>query len=591
MASGNFWISRTSGSNYLSFRVDWNSISNTEGNYSDITVAVYVVKSGSSTSDTWGTSNTNVTIEGYTQYENGLGFRVSPNGQTLLFAKAGYRVGHDNEGQRQISISVNVGGDVMSASGSATVQLDKIPRASSIAVGNYNLGQNLSIVIGKKSSSFTSTLSYKIGSRTGNIASRTSNSSVVWEMSIELINQIKSDNPNNKNVSATIYCETYSGDTKIGNTQQANFTLTIIDKPTISSVEIEETIDIISKYTNKIVKYLSAPKLNITSVASIGSSISKYRVRCGNQDINNSDNSLIISDIQYSYLVDEIPKTKFIINVIDARGNTSDDYELEKDFIDYVKLSFNNTDIKLTRLNTVSNKIKATIKGYIYKGLIGDTQNTLSLQYRYKLRNNPSANWSDLITINPTLNDDNTFLIEGLELESNFDYKENYDIEFYAKDLFLPANYQTIIKTSETIAKVHKNGMYIKNLDVKKLLIDGHQFNEYSTEETVVGVWHDGRPIYRKVYIYDSITFTPGEHTLNINLPNLDCVTGFKYAMWYPTLSRWYVNWDTIDAHNITITSTICRLGSSGGNTTFTKAHFVFEYTKTTDKGTEEENV
>ena len=105
MASGNFWISRTSGSNYLSFRVDWNSISNTEGNYSDITVAVYVVKSGSSTSDTWGTSNTNVTIEGYTQYENGLGFRVSPNGQTLLFAKAGYRVGHEDRKSTRLNSS------------------------------------------------------------------------------------------------------------------------------------------------------------------------------------------------------------------------------------------------------------------------------------------------------------------------------------------------------------------------------------------------------------------------------------------------------------------------------------------------------
>lgn len=114
---------------------------------------------------------------------------------------------------------------------------------------------------------------------------------------------------------------------------------------------------------------------------------------------------------------------------------------------------------------------------------------------------------------------------------------------------------------------------------VKEDLLDVYSKEEVKTDK----VWIDGKPIYRKVYYYETITFTKGAHVLDIDLPNLDCVTDFKYSMFYPILSKWYVNWDTIDAHNIMITSKSCEIGSGDGNSVFTRASFVFEYTKTTD--------
>lgn len=468
MASGSFNIARTSGSSYLSFRVDWSSTPNTPGNYSDITVAVYVDKSSASTSPTWGTSNTSVSVEGQQQEENGLGFSVSPGSSTLLFAKAGYRVSHNDNGSKKTTISVSVGGDVMSASGSSEITLDTIPRASSISVGNYNLGQNISIVIGKKDNSFTSTLSYWIGTERGTIVNKTSSSTYVWEMSKELIDAIKKISPNSKNVSATVYCETFSGNTKIGDTQSANFTLVIIDKPTIENVVLTETKSLVKTYTDSIVKYLSVPKFDISATVDVGSSISTYKVKTGGREKSSSGNGLTISDIQYSYLVDNVRKTKFIINVIDSRGNMSDDYELECDFIEYVNLAFNNTDIKLTRISNVSNIIKLHLTGYIYSGLIGETQNSLMLKYRFKVKNDANAEWSELKLITPTLNEDNTFLINDFQFEEEFDYKENYDIEFYASDLFQSIEYATVIKTSETIYLLHKNGIDLKGLTIQK---------------------------------------------------------------------------------------------------------------------------
>ena len=395
-------------------------------------------------------------------------------GETIIATTEGW-VGHNDNGSQSISASayLNFPNWGWSATTNGSADLPTIPRASSIAVGHYNLGQNISIVIGKKDNSFTSTLTYKIGSRTGTIATKISNSTFVWEMSSELIEQIKQDNPSNKNVNAIIYCDTYSGDTKIGDTQPANFTLVITDRPTIDNVLMNETIELISQYTTSIIKYLSAPKFTITATPSVGTNISKYVVKVGDRESTGTSNEITVNNIQYSYLIDNVRKTKFIITAIDERGNKSDEYELESDFIEYVNLAFNNTDIKLTRINSVSNFIKTYITGYIYNGLVGETSNVLTLKYRYKDRNDTASEWSELKTITPMLNEDNTFIVDNIQLDDEFDYKKNYDIEFYAEDLFLLEKYETIIKTSESIVKVHKKGMYIKEINTTKILVNG----------------------------------------------------------------------------------------------------------------------
>lgn len=139
MASGSFGLNRTAGSSYCSFFVNWSSTTNVGGNYSDVIVSVYVSKSSASTSATYGSSDTSVSVtDSGTQYENGLSFSVSPGGTTLLFAKS-YRVGHNSDGSKSIYIGVNVGGNIVGANGGATVSLDTIPRYLN-SINIYNDG-------------------------------------------------------------------------------------------------------------------------------------------------------------------------------------------------------------------------------------------------------------------------------------------------------------------------------------------------------------------------------------------------------------------------------------------------------------------
>lgn len=446
---------------------------NIESNTSSANWSLIIRRTDSGSYPMYGTPTIDINISGKKAYSGSKYFAISSinkNGVTLLSGTVTDIPHNDNGTIKNNSISFTWSGTGFSpnsVSASGTYSTATIPRASSISVSNYDLGQNISITIGKKVSSFTSTLTYKIGSRTGTIVSKTSSSTYVWEMPSNLISQIKQDNYSNAKPTATIYCETYSGSTKIGSTQSASFALTITDKPIISDVEISETIELIKKNTNSIVKYLSVPQFNITANPSEGTSISTYKVKIGDREITSSIDAITVNNIQYSYLVDDVRKTKFIVTVTDARGNVSEEYPIEADFIEYVQLAFNNTDVALTRLNGTSNYIKLHITGYVYNGLIGETQNTLTIQYRYKKKNDNEAVWSNLKIIEATLNKDNTFVIDNLQLEEEFDYRENYDIEFYAQDLFLPVVYVTVIKTSETIIKVHKNGLDVKMLSMQ----------------------------------------------------------------------------------------------------------------------------
>lgn len=133
MASGSFNLTRTgSTSSYVNFLVNWSSYSNgASANSSTVHVAVYVQKSSSSTSNTWGTTNTSVTVEGSTQSENGLTFTVAPSGSTLIFAK-NFTVSHNANGTKSTTISVNVGGNVVWGNGSKSITLDTIPRYATI---------------------------------------------------------------------------------------------------------------------------------------------------------------------------------------------------------------------------------------------------------------------------------------------------------------------------------------------------------------------------------------------------------------------------------------------------------------------------
>lgn len=437
-----------------------------ENNNSSVTVNSYLGRA-SSQSYFGGSANVNITCNGtsrntsktfsYPTYVNGGGW--------VLVQSETFTISHNDDGKKTITVSSSLStGDFNpnSASASGSMTLSTIPRASSVSVSNYDLGQNIGIVIGKKVSSFTSTLKYEIGSLNGTIVTKTTDSNYIWTMTEELINQIKTNYPNTNKVSAKILCDTYNGNSKIGSTQSATFTLTIVDIPTIENIVIEEQNTMVSGLTTDIVKYVSKSKITVNATAPYGTTIKKYYFLKGGNNYNSSSNEYTLSNIQDFFTSGNVLKTRFTVYVEDNRGNVSLETIEDRNFIDYVNLAINTTDIKLARTSNVSNTVKLSLTGFVYNGLIGSSQNTVSVKYRYKLQE--SSVWSSFVTI-PAIIENNTFKISNLQLAGSFDYRENYDFEFYATDLLQTTPASTfLLSSTEYVYLFHKNGADFKTL-------------------------------------------------------------------------------------------------------------------------------
>lgn len=144
----------------------------------------------------------------------------------------------------------------------------------------------------------------------------------------------------------------------------------------------------------------------------------------------------------------------------------------------------------------------------------------------------------------------------------------------------------TDTKIEELTREVREHNGFARRMPVVEETKDVYSTSEVKTNK----VWIDGRPIYRKVYYYSTLSFTSSAKTLSINLPNLHTVCDFAYNMYYPTTSKWYAKWDAIETHNVNISSSECSLGGTS-TATFTKVSLIFEYTKTTDSETSSSEV
>ena len=102
-------------------------------------------------------------------------------------------INHNADGTGSVTLSWNAdcsfANSLKLITGSATVTLPTIPRATTPSVGSLMMGSAGTITLSPASSSFTHTLRYQVGSASGTIVTKTSNTSVNWTPSRTLANQ------------------------------------------------------------------------------------------------------------------------------------------------------------------------------------------------------------------------------------------------------------------------------------------------------------------------------------------------------------------------------------------------------------------
>lgn len=244
MASGTINFNNsgtTSGGGYLMGKVVWSSSADTTNNTSSVTAKLYVKKaitSGTINVATTGHWDVSLTVNGSNVSDS---VSNSITADWVLLLEKTVTVNHNSDGTRSIEIAGSAYGPSgtsysgLVTKGSKTVELDTIARASvpTVSADSVKMGAKLTITTNRKSGSFTHTLQYKFGSKSGTIATDVG-ASYAWT-----VPDLASYCSNATSGSCTITCVTYNGSTKVGS-KTVSVTLNVPDAtaPTLSASSV-----------------------------------------------------------------------------------------------------------------------------------------------------------------------------------------------------------------------------------------------------------------------------------------------------------------------------------------------------------------
>lgn len=355
---------------------------------------------------------------------------------------------HSDDGKLSVGIVIDFsgyttsgkGGSGWNVSGSSTVTLTDIPRASAIAATDANIGSVSLIAVTRRSDRYTHSVMYRFGTQTGYLKAdgtfstteeKITASSIALSIPQSWYNQI----PTAKYGICTLSCKTYSGTTQIGNTTTATFTVnTVADEctPAIIGDAYDlnlNTMELTGDY-HVFVRYRSEVSCSMTATPKHGATIAKMYIN----DIETPNGSLIIRGIEH-------PIISF--RAVDSRGYSAT-VELHHSMIQYIPLTVN---LAAKRKSAASNDVIVSISGNFFNGSFGSQGNTLDLKVRADGGNYQNVSFSK---------SGNTY--SGTITLYSLDYQDDHTIEVKAMDSL---GYGEVVKTV-TITKGIPNFLWAK---------------------------------------------------------------------------------------------------------------------------------
>ena len=411
-----------------------------------------------------------------------------------------YNIPHDSEGRASVSFYIEGYSEVYSTkSASGSLPLTTIPRATLAPSITCDVENTTSFTL-TPYASFSHSVSINFGTINKYLKTdgTLSDSEVKYGTGTRTwsFNADKSyyKQFNKKSGQGGITVRTYSGSTLVGS---KSGTLTIVANQALCSpvitgtvVDINETTKALTGDENVIIKYKSTPKLTtqiqITSPNDNNSTLSYLQV-AGN---NISDLTQRVFDVQNP------TQNSFIVKAINSRDySTETPLSSTGTFIDYILPTITITSAKRTEPTTGDATIE--YKGDYYNGKFSKTtSNELIVTWKYKEKG--VEEYTNGGTITPTIKD-NTFS-GTINVDGLFNYKKQYDIIVIVTDKLSSTQSVAQIPRGFPIFWWSENFVDI----LGELRINGNNPFLYSEDETVIGKWYDGKPLYQKVIIHDS---------------------------------------------------------------------------------------
>ncbi len=285
---------------------------NVAGNTSNVTVSVRVYRTNTGYT-TYGTGKLYCKINGTTYSENITSDDKITSSGIVLFSKT-LTIAHNSDGTKTLATSAWIDhSQVTSSEQSFSMALTTIPRATTPTVNDsdLDLGSSITVAMPRASSSFTHTLRYGFGGASGTIGTGLGTSKA-WTIPLSLASRI----PNATSGKLVIYCDTYSGSTKIG-TKSVTITVRVPASvvPTISSVAVTDTNSTQYSKMGGVVKGKSKLSVVITASGSQGSTISSYSTKAGGKTYSGS--TFTVSSVTSAGTL------TFNVTVKDSRGRSA----------------------------------------------------------------------------------------------------------------------------------------------------------------------------------------------------------------------------------------------------------------------------
>lgn len=335
---------------------------------------------------------------------------------------------HNTDGTRSFTAYIEGGLYVWApanAYGTKSFTLDTIPRASTISATSVNIGSQTTITVKKATTAFTHTITYKFGSLTGTIATKSSTASIKWTVPTTFYAEI----PNAKSGTCTLTCTTYNGSTSLGS-KTATFTCTAAEslcKPLLAPVieDINEDTVVLTGDSSRLVRYYSKVNTQVNPTVRNSATLKSVSTKHDGKTTNTGQSTF-----------DNVSTNVFEFSATDSRGYTSTQ-RLEPHMVNYIKPTciISNTEF------TTDGVIKFKIKGSYFKGSFGAEENVLSIRYRYKTK---SGTYTDWLFIDST-RESNSYTAD-IEI-TGLDYRETYVIQARAVDLL-----ETVLSNEITLS-------------------------------------------------------------------------------------------------------------------------------------------
>lgn len=353
---------------------------------------------------------------------------------------------HNNDGSRRVAMKIEAGIYVwaINKDGSATFDLDTIPRASTIGAADANIGSNTTIVVNRKSTAYTHSIAYKFGSLSGYITAdgKTSSSESKYSattISFAIPTAFYAQIPNAKTGTCTLTIKTYSGSTQIGDAQTCTLTVTAPQAacaPSVSGTVVDSnaTTKALTGDESRLVRYYSTALCTITATAKNSATISDKKI--GGAAVSGDTRS-----------IQNVEQNTVSFYAKDSRGYEAS-VNVQFDLIPYVLLTNNSSG---QRTDPTSGNAKLEIKGDFYNGSFGAVGNALSVKYRIAPA---GGSYGDYVDVTPTTTGDSYSATVPL---SGLDYEMKYNIQIVAADKLSSVSKTIVIRRGIPVYDWGKN--------------------------------------------------------------------------------------------------------------------------------------